>query len=202
MKVALIEDDAAVRQSLTMLLEQADFTISGFESAEEFLKFLKRSVFDCIVTDVRLGGISGIELLRELTARKIRTPVVFITGHGDIAMAVRAIKEGAADFLEKPLNVESLIDCIREAVPGAAKRAEQTPPISELQARLSKLTKREREVLQLVVNGYSTKEIAAKLGISPRTVENYRAWGAQGMGARNLADLIRKTLLLEQEREK
>lgn len=201
MKVALIEDDDAVRQSLTLLLEQSNFTVAGFRSAEDFLKGLKRSVFDCVVTDLRLGGMSGIALLRELTARKIRTPVIIITGHGDIAMAVRAIKDGAVDFLEKPLSVDALMESIREAVPGAAKQAELKPPLTELQERLSKLTKREREVMQLVVNGYSTKEIAAKLGISPRTVENYRAWATQGMGARNLADLIRKAMQLEHEQK-
>lgn len=202
MKVALIEDDRAVRESLTQLLEQADFRVAMFGSAEPFLDGISRKVFDCIVADVRLPGMSGLELLRTLKARKIRTPVIMMTGHGDIAMAVRAIKEGAAEFLEKPLSVETLINSIRDAVPGNSQPGEPDAPLSELQERFGKLTKREREVMQLVVTGFSTKEIATKLRISPRTVENYRAWATQGMGARNLADLIRKALLLELEQKK
>jgi two-component system, LuxR family, response regulator FixJ len=196
MAIALIEDDAAILNSLSLLLESRGFTVRRYASAEEFLAAGEESA-QCVVSDIRMPGMSGIELQQEMTRRDAVVPVILITGHGDIAMAVQAIKQGAFDFIEKPFDDQRLTDSIASAIErGRAARTAQHER-ETLSARAAELSPRQDEVMRLVADGLSNKEIALKLDISPRTVENYRAWVMEKMDARNLADLIRKVMTLE-----
>jgi two-component system response regulator FixJ len=200
MAIALIEDDEAILRSLGMLLESRGVTVRAYASAESFLADAEAGPAQCVVTDIRMPGMSGLELQRELKARDAAVPVILITGHGDIAMAVQAIKQGAFDFIEKPLDDERLIASIAQAVErGQRARVEQSER-ELLEARVAELSPRQVEVMHLVADGFSNKEIALKLDISPRTVENYRAWVMEKMGASNLADLVRKVIALTPER--
>jgi two-component system response regulator FixJ len=200
MAIALIEDDEAILRSLGMLLESRGVTVRAYASAESFLADAEAGPAQCVVTDIRMPGMSGLELQRELKARDAAVPVILITGHGDIAMAVQAIKQGAFDFIEKPLDDERLIASIAQAVErGQRARVEQSER-ELLEARVAELSPRQVEVMHLVADGFSNKEIALKLDISPRTVENYRAWVMEKMGASNLADLVRKVIALTTER--
>jgi two-component system response regulator FixJ len=194
MTIALIEDDEAVLRSLTLLLESRGIAVRGYRSAENFLADAQATPLQCIVTDIRMPGMSGLELQRELKARDAAVPVILITGHGDVAMAVQAIKNGAFDFIEKPLDDNRLIASIAQAVErGQRARVEQSER-ALLEARIAELSPRQVDVLHLVADGFSNKEIALKLDISPRTVENYRARVMEKMGANNLADLVRKVV--------
>jgi len=196
MAIALIEDDEAVLRSLSLLLESRGVPVRGYVSAESFLADAEATPPQCVVTDIRMPGMSGLELQRELKARDAAVPMILITGHGDIAMAVQAIKQGAFDFIEKPFDDERLIASIAEAVErGQRARVEQNER-EQLEARVADLSPRQVEVMHLVADGFSNKEIALKLDISPRTVENYRAWVMEKMGAGNLADLVRKVIAL------
>lgn len=196
MTVALIDDDAAVLQSLRLLLEGRGMQVRCFASAESFLQSIGEEMPKCVVSDVRMPGLTGIELHQELKKRHAPVPVILITGHGDIGMAVNAIKEGAFDFIEKPFDDELLAVSIAIAIEKGQKVRIEQAERESLEARLSELSPRQREVMDLVVQGLANKEIARRLNISPRTVENYRAWAMEKMGARNLADLIRKVLML------
>jgi two-component system response regulator FixJ len=194
MTIALIEDDEPVLRSLTLLLESRGIAVRGYRSAENFLADAQATPLQCIVTDIRMPGMSGLELQRELKARDAAVPVILITGHGDVAMAVQAIKNGAFDFIEKPLDDNRLIASIAQAVErGQRARVEQSER-ALLEARVAELSPRQVDVLHLVADGFSNKEIALKLDISPRTVENYRARVMEKMGANNLADLVRKVV--------
>jgi two-component system, LuxR family, response regulator FixJ len=194
--IALIDDDTAVLDSLRMVLTNRGLHTECFSSVEEFLARADVSPV-CIVSDVRLPGLSGLELQNELRARGASTPLILITGHGDIAMAVRAIKAGAFDFIEKPFDNEALLDAIRRAVANRAREQHQQVRLAEWRLRTQELSLRQRQVMGLVAQGLSNKEIALKLELSPRTVENYRAWVMEKMGARNLADLVRMVVVLE-----
>jgi two-component system response regulator FixJ len=194
--IVLIEDDEAILHSLGLLLESRGMLVRGYPSAELFLENLATDIPSCVVADIRMPGLSGLELQHELKKRDAAIPVILITGHGDVAMAVKAIKDGAFDFIEKPFDDERLIESIGAAIEhGRRERVEQTERTS-LEARAAELSPRQLEVMNLVAEGLSNKEIAIRLDISPRTVENYRAWVMEKMGASNLADLVRKTLLL------
>ena len=199
--VALIDDDAAVLDSLRMVLVNRDMHVECFASAEAFLASLGLMAPACIVSDVRLSGLSGLDLQRALNERGNGTPLILITGHGDIAMAVRAIKAGAFDFIEKPFDNGLLLDSIRRAIESGARLRTQHHRTTELAARIAELSQRQRQVMEFVVQGLSNKQIAARLGLSPRTVENYRAWVMEKMGAGNLADLVRMVVLLEASTE-
>jgi two-component system response regulator FixJ len=200
MAIALIEDDAAILRSLSLLLESRGVAVRSYASAESFLADAATEAPQCVVTDIRMPGMSGIELQRELMTRDAAVPVILITGHGDIAMAVQAIKQGAFDFIEKPFDDERLIGSITQAVErGQRLRVEQSER-EMLEARVAELSPRQIEVMHLVADGLSNKEIALKLDISPRTVENYRAWVMEKMGASNLADLVRKVIALTPHR--
>jgi two-component system response regulator FixJ len=196
MAIALIEDDEAILRSLGMLLESRGISVRSYASAERFLADSATEPPQCVVTDIRMPGMSGLELHRELKTRDAAVPVILITGHGDIAMAVQAIKQGAFDFIEKPFDDERLIASILQAIErGQRLRVEQSER-AMLEARLAELTPRQVEVMHLVADGFSNKEIALRLNISPRTVENYRAWVMEKMAAENLADLVRKVIAL------
>jgi two-component system, LuxR family, response regulator FixJ len=197
MNVVLIDDDEAVLKSLQMLLRHRGLNVRCFQSVESFLDDIASSSFDCVVSDVRLPGMSGLDLQRELRKRKSEIPLILITGHGDIEMAVGAIKNGAFDFIEKPFDDDRLVASIRDVIARRHRLQFQESERAGLQARVAELSPRQREVMGLVVQGLANKEIAHRLDISPRTVENYRAWVMEKMGATNLADLVRKALLLE-----
>jgi two-component system response regulator FixJ len=196
MTVALIDDDEAVLDSLRMALESRSIPVRCFTSAETFVASLDETRPRCVVSDVRMPGWSGIELQQALKTRDATLPLILITGHGDIPMAVNAIKEGAFDFIEKPFDYERLIESIMKAVDYGDRAQIAQAQIVDLTQRFEELSERQREVMDRVVEGLSNTEIAHALGISPRTVENYRAWVMEKMGATNLADLVRKALLL------
>lgn len=196
MAIALIEDDEAILRSLSMLLERRGIAVRSYTSAESFLGDVAAGPPQCVVSDIRMPGMSGLELQHELKTRDPAVPIILITGHGDIAMAVHAIKQGAFDFIEKPFDDERLIASISEAVErGQRARVEQNER-AVLKRRLAELSPRQVEVMRLVAEGFSNKEIALKMDISPRTVENYRSWVMEKMGASNLADLVRKVVVL------
>ncbi len=199
MTVALIEDDEAVLHSLRLLLEGRGMAVQCFDSAEGFLKARADCTSTCIVSDVRMAGMTGLDLQRELKARSCSVPVILITGHGDIAMAVSAMREGAFDFIEKPYDAEQLIASIEKALAADHKLRSSQSQKAELIARMAELSPRQREVMQLVADGLSNKQIAQRLGISSRTVENYRAWVMERMGAANVAELVRKVMLAQSE---
>src|ERR1700739_71009 len=190
-KVYVIDDDAAVRDSLEFLLAAADFDVSLFETALYFLDALSTLDFGCVVSDVRMPGIDGIELLKRLKAGGSLLPVVIMTGHGDVPLAVEAMKLGAMDFLEKPFEDDRLIGMIeaalRQAEPGVKNEA-VTP---EVQSRIASLSPRERQVMDGLVAGLSNKLIAREYDISPRTVEVYRANVMTKMQAASLSELVR-----------
>jgi two-component system response regulator FixJ len=197
MSIALIEDDEAALDSLRRLLEGRGLDVRCFASAEAFLASRERYTPGCVVSDVRMPGMSGLDLQRALRAQGSGVPVILITGHGDIAMAVTAMKEGAFDFVEKPYNADQLIASIEKALAAEQELRSRDAQRLELLQRIAELSPRQKEVMHLVAQGLSNKQIALRLGISPRTVENYRAWVMERMGAGTVAELVRKVLIVE-----
>jgi two-component system response regulator FixJ len=196
--VALIDDDAAVRDSLQLFLTRRHLKVTCFETAEQFLKARDGyQSFDCIVTDVRMPGMSGLDLVNYLIDRGWIRPIIMITGHGDVDMAVSAVKAGAFDFIEKPFDETRLLASIRDAVEKGRQRINAAVEQEKILARFEALSARQREVMGLAVAGLSSKEIGTKLKISPKTVENHRAWVMLRMGARNVAELVRIAMQLE-----
>jgi two-component system, LuxR family, response regulator FixJ len=193
--VHVIDDDADVRQSLAFLLSTAGVAVQVHESAIAFLKALPKAEVGCIVTDVRMPGMDGLELQRRLQAGKKAIPVIVMTGHGDIALAVEAMKAGAVDFIEKPFDDEVLIGAIKSALSRVRQRSDHDSATSEVRNRLKLLSERERQVLEGLVAGKPNKIIAYDLGISPRTVEIYRANVMTKMQADSLSALVRMVLL-------
>jgi two-component system, LuxR family, response regulator FixJ len=193
--VHVIDDDDAVRESLEFLLRAAKIEVRTYDSATTFLAAVPGSGAGCIVTDVRMPGLSGVDLLRQLKARGSTMPVIVITGHGDIQLAVEAMKIGAADFLEKPFDDEALLASVRSALGRLEKDAQRESERTDLSNRLAALSAREREVLEGLVAGKANKVIAYDLGISPRTVEIYRANVMTKMNAGSLSELVRMALL-------
>lgn len=198
--IAVIDDDAAVLDSLRMMLRPYDFDVRAFKSAEEFLADEDDSL-QCIVCDVRLPDMSGLELQKQLHKRKRMAPLILITGHGDIGMAVSAVKAGAHDFLEKPFSPDRLLDSIRSAVEKAHQQSEEHQELRRLATRVAELSERQKQVMELAVSGLSNKEIANALDISPRTVETYRAWVMEKTGARNIAELVRIAMRLSSSKD-
>lgn len=194
--VHVIDDDEASRQSLAFLLQTADVAVQTYPSAAAFLDQLTAAAAGCIITDVRMPGMSGIDLLRRLKELKVDTPVIVITGHGDIALAVEAMKIGAADFLEKPYDDEVLLASVRAALQQRGADVKRNAERVEIEGRLAALSNRERDVLSGLVAGRANKQIAYDLGISPRTVEIYRANLMNKMQAGSLSELVRMALVV------
>jgi len=192
MTVALIDDDSAVLHSMRLLIESRDIPVACYESAEAFLEDLPGAKPSCVVADVRMPGMTGLELQRELKHRKEDAPLILISGHADVSMAVQALKEGAFDFFEKPYDGERLATSVADALEKGRTQSSGSGDRVDIAERLKALSPRQREVLEFVASGMSNKQIAAQLSISPRTVETYRAWVMERMGAVNVADLVRK----------
>jgi two-component system response regulator FixJ len=194
--VHIIDDDVDVRQSLAFLLSAAGHAVQVHESAITFLEVIPEVPSGCIVTDIRMPGMNGLELQRHLLELKLHWPVIVMTGHGDVSLAIEAMKTGAIDFIEKPFEDETLLSAVRAALAQYADARERSTLATAVQGRISQLSGREREVLDRLVDGKANKVIAYELGISPRTVEIYRAHVMTKMQAESLSELVRMTLLV------
>jgi two-component system response regulator FixJ len=198
--VHVVDDEEPVRRSLAFLLATAGFTVRLHESATAFLAIAPGVRESCLVTDLRMPDMSGVELLRRLQAMKIRLPAIVITGHGDVPMAVEAMKAGALDFIEKPFEDDVLIEALKRAAATLDRAPDMAESVAIIHSRLSLLTDRERQVLSGVVAGLPNKSIAYDLDISPRTVEVHRASVMSKMQARSLPELVRMVLAAGQDR--
>jgi FixJ family two-component response regulator len=195
--VAVVDDDKAVRDSLQWLVESVGLKARTYESAQRFLEDLDRDEFGCAVLDIRLPGMSGLDLQDRLNERGKDIPTIIITGHADVPVAVRAMKAGAMDFIEKPFSNQMLLDRIRDALEADDAHRSTAQQVEQIETRMSRLTPREREVMQLVVQGRLNKQIAADLGLSHKTIEVHRAHVMEKMEADTLADLVRMAVVLE-----
>jgi FixJ family two-component response regulator len=195
--IFVVDDDEGVRNSLRFLLKSVGLATRAFASADEFLGAYRPDQPGCLVLDVRMPGMSGLELQQQLNLRGAVVPVIFITGHGDVPMAVEAMQQGAFDFLQKPFRDQELIDRIQRALECDAKSRTALAEHDKIRARLESLTEREREVLGLLTSGKQNKTMAAQLGLSQRTVEIHRARIMEKTGAGSLAQLVRMVMDLE-----
>lgn len=195
--VHVVDDDGAVRDSVCFLLEADGIACRSYESAEAMLARASALERGCIITDVRMPGMNGLELIAETKRLGLSHPIIVLTGHADVAMAVDAMKAGAFDFIEKPFQEGVLLASIRSALARGANQEARGADLAELAGRLAQLTAREREVFEAIVEGDSNKAAALRLGISPRTVEIYRANVMSKMQAQNLSELVRMALRLE-----
>lgn len=193
--VFVVDDDQAMRSSLKWLIESVGMEVETFDSAHAFLDTYYPGRAGCLLLDVRMPGMSGLELQDYLTRREIRIPVIIITGHGDVAMAVKAMKAGAVDFIEKPFDDEQLLNSIRKALAYDEQHRALHARKADIAARLAELTPREHEVMAMVTDGKSNKEIAAALSVSAKTVEVHRARVMDKMRADSLAELVRMALI-------
>lgn len=193
--VFVVDDDDAFRDSLEVLFESVGLEVETFDSAAVFLDRLDPERRGCLVLDVRMPGMSGLELQAQLNERGVHLPTIFITGHGDVPMAVRAMKSGAVDFLTKPFSHQELLDLVQSALKGEAEGREREDERRTILDRLRRLTPREEEVMELVVEGHANKVIAHRLDISQRTVEIHRSQVMKKMEAASLAELVRMVLL-------
>jgi two-component system response regulator FixJ len=190
-KVYVIDDDEAMRDSLNFLLESADFNVTLFETAQNFLDVLQGLEFGCVVSDVRMPGIDGIELLKRMKANHSTFPILIMTGHGDVPLAVEAMKLGAIDFLEKPFEDDRLIGMVEAAIRQAEPAAKSEAVTHDIATRVATLSPRERQVMDGLIAGLSNKLIARDYDISPRTIEVYRANVMTKMQANSLSELVR-----------
>jgi two-component system response regulator FixJ len=197
-QLALIDDDDAVLDALGLYFARHEVGTTCFAAAEAFLTALETARFDCIVSDVRMPGISGLDIVQQLKARGATAPIILITGRGDIDIAVSAIKLGAFDFIEKPFDENRLLASIRNAVEIGRQKATDSAELEKLQSRFGLLSARQRQVMELAVAGYSNKEIGTMLSISSKTVENHRAWVMERVCAKNLAELVRMAMQLQE----
>jgi RNA polymerase sigma factor (sigma-70 family) len=189
--VFVVDDDPSVRSSLKFLIGSVGLEVESFDSAETFLQRKPPDAPSCLVLDVRLRGLSGLDFQRELAARNICIPIVFVTGHGDIPMSVRAMKAGAIEFLTKPFRDQDLLDAVRIALERDRARREQEKEVAELQQRFDLLTPSEQKVISLVVSGMLNKQIAGQLGTAENTVKVHRSRAMEKMKAQSVADLVR-----------
>jgi len=189
--VFIVDDDRSVRSSLKFLISSVGLEVESFDSADTFLKRKPPDTPSCLVLDVRLPGLSGLDFQCELAARNIRIPIVFITGHGDIPMSVRAMKAGAVEFLTKPFRDQDLLDAIRIALERDSTRREQERALTDLRQRFDSLTPREQEVISLVVSGMLNKQIADQLGTAENTIKVQRSRAMEKMNAQSLAELVK-----------
>ncbi|MCL4107985.1 UNVERIFIED_CONTAM: hypothetical protein GTU68_017013 [Idotea baltica] len=193
--VYIVDDDEAVRESLTWLLESVNLNVQAFSSAEEFLESYNYYDVSCLLLDIRMHGMSGLQLQDEIKKQKFHLPVIIITGHGDVSLAVRSMKNGAMEFLEKPFNDQDMLDCIQIGLAKDKINQKKRLEYSSLEARVLNLTPREKEILKLVVNNISNKKIAKQLLVSIKTVEAHRSNLMEKMKCESLVhllDLIRK----------
>ncbi len=195
--IYLVDDDEALRDSLAWLLESQGFKVAAFASAEEFLKAWRPEFNGCLLLDVRMPGMSGLELHERLRAQYSTLPIIFITGHGDVPMAVAALKKGAVDFIEKPFNDTELLRLVSQCLVTEQEHRARRRQDAEVSRRLDQLTQREREVLDLIIAGKLNKQIADVLGISIKTVEVHRARVMEKMAAQSLAELVQSVMAIE-----
>lgn len=199
--IAIIDDDAAVLDSLKLYFARQDIETACFTAAAGFLDAVGHGArFDGVVSDVRMPGMTGLELVNRLKADGFAAPVILITGHGDVEMAVAAIKVGAFDFIEKPFDEARLLAGIRHAIDKQKQPEPGAAELAKLRERFDTLSTRQRQVMELAVTGLSNKEIGAQLKISPKTVENHRAWVMERIGARNIAELVRIAMKVQGNR--
>lgn len=189
--VHVVDDDEPMRDSLSWLLESHDMRVTTFDTAESYLRSTLANAHACLLLDVRMPGISGVQLHEALIARGSKIPIIFLTGHADVAMAVEAVKKGAYHFVEKPFGEEALVSLIKRAVLEQDERERNDFDQHESDAKLGTLTPREREVLDMIVEGKLSKTIAATFGISPKTVEGHRAHIMEKLNAKSVAELVR-----------
>jgi RNA polymerase sigma factor (sigma-70 family) len=195
--VFLVDDDDAVRDSVSLLMRSAGLRTREFASAAEFLDQYGQEQLGCLLLDVRMPGMSGLDLQEELNKRNHTLPIVFISAHGDIPMAVEAIRRGAIDFIQKPFDDQELLDKVKQALDSSERRYEEESERLDIRQRVESLTAREREVMSQVVQGKANKVIASDLGVSQRTVEIHRARVMEKMQAASLAQLVRMVLVAE-----
>ena len=195
--VHVVDDDPAVRDSLSLLLQSAGFSARAYDSAASFLAAASDRVAGCVLTDVQMPELNGLELQRRMSELGICLPVIVMTGHADVPIAVEALKAGAVDFLEKPFEEEHLLAAVGSAIAVSHRQHDEAAAVADIAARLATLTPREHEVLERLVAGHPNKTIAYDLGSSPRTVEVHRARVMEKMGARSLAGLVRMTIAVE-----
>jgi RNA polymerase sigma factor (sigma-70 family) len=192
--VFVVDDDQAMRKSLKWLIESVGMQVESYASADEFIRNYYPGRSGCLLLDVRMPGMSGLDLQEQFIRQNIKIPIIIITGHGDVPMAVRAMKAGAVDFIEKPFNDEFLLDSIRKALALDVQQRTFQAQRAEIATRLAHLTPREHEVMEMVTNGKSNKEIANQLGVSTKTVEAHRARVMEKMEADSLAELVRMVM--------
>jgi two-component system response regulator FixJ len=199
--VHIVDDDAAMRSALGMLMEAESLPVRTYTSAEDFLHSLQPSSRGCLLLDVRMPGMSGLELQQVLKEKLIAMPVIIMTGYADVAMAVQAMKAGAFEFIEKPFDNDRLLQRIRACL--QVSEQAQTVNVQQQQAgeKIGRLTRRERQVMDMLVDGHQNRVIATKLGISPRTVEIHRARVMEKLEAHSLSDIVRLALMLESPKE-
>ncbi len=195
--VFIVDDDSAVRDSLCLLLKSVDIATQAFSSGDDFLEAYDSNWKGCVLLDIRMPRISGMEVQKQLIDKDCTLPIIFITGHGDIPMAVEAMHLGAHDFVQKPFHDEELLDRIQQALISQRQQQDELSHKQSIKDNYNRLTPREKEVMSDVVRGHANKVIAIDLGLSQRTVEIHRARVMEKMKARSLADLVRRSLLIE-----